>query len=95
MLRPSRLHFWGRICNICSLMLTQLANGPVKSLAKPDVKLNGLKSVCVGIHELTTGGPSFRPNPFMHLPGSLPGGNQQEISDSSRQSLGSSQLHLI
>ncbi len=25
--------------------ITQLANGPVKSLAKPDVKLNGSKSV--------------------------------------------------
>lgn len=43
--------------------VTQLANGPVKSLAKPDVKLNRLKSVCIGINNLIPGGPSFIPHP--------------------------------
>ncbi|WP_426131619.1 hypothetical protein, partial [Pararhizobium sp. PWRC1-1] len=42
-------------------------NGPVKSLAKPDIKLNGSTSVCVGIHELPPGGPSFRPHPPFRL----------------------------
>ena len=32
--------------------ITQLANGCLEPLAKPDVELNGSKSVCVGIHEL-------------------------------------------
>ncbi len=32
--------------------VSQLANGRVKSLAKPDIELNRSKSVCIGIHEL-------------------------------------------
>ncbi|CAD0213206.1 putative ornithine cyclodeaminase [Agrobacterium fabrum] len=43
--------------------ISQLANGRVKPLAQPDIKLNRSKSVCVGIHELPPGGPSFRPHP--------------------------------
>jgi hypothetical protein len=49
----------GILCGI-----TQLPNGCLEPLAKPDVELNGSKSVCVGIHELPlAGGPSFRPHP--------------------------------
>jgi hypothetical protein len=47
--------------------ITQLPNGRVKSLAKPDIKLNGSKSVCIGIHELPLGGPSFRPHPLISI----------------------------
>lgn len=32
--------------------ISQLANGRVKPLAKPDIEFNRSKSVCVGIHEL-------------------------------------------
>lgn len=43
--------------------ITQLANGRIMSLFKPDIELNSSKPVCVGIHELPPGGPSFRPHP--------------------------------
>jgi len=49
----------GILCGI-----TQLPNGCLEPLTKPDIELNGSKSVCVGIHELPpAGGPSFRPHP--------------------------------
>jgi len=50
--------------------ISQLANGRVKPLAKPDIEFNCSKSVCIGIHELPPGGPSFRPHP-LYLPNRL------------------------
>jgi len=35
--------------------------------AARELELNGSKSVCVGIHELPPGGPSFRPHPPGHF----------------------------
>jgi hypothetical protein len=43
--------------------ITQLADGRVKPLAKPDVKLNRPKSVCVGIHELPPWSSKFSSAP--------------------------------
>jgi hypothetical protein len=57
--------------------ISQLANGRVKPLAKPDIEFNCSKSVCVGIHELPPGGPSFRPHPLSGHAGSVLSGNQQ------------------
>ncbi len=48
------------------MRVTELANGRVKPLAKPDLELNRSKSVCVGIHELPPGGASFRLQPQVH-----------------------------
>lgn len=48
--------------------ISQLANGRVKPLAKPDIELNRSKSVCVGIHELPpwwskfSSAPPYAPN---------------------------------
>src|SRR3990167_2141779 len=47
--------------------VTQLTDGRAGAFAELDVQLNGSDSVFVGIHELPSSSPSFRPHPPLRL----------------------------